>query len=98
MSDTELKVIRTRLDYLEKSLEKADCALDKRLVGMNEFRQALKDQNNTFITRIEYEAKHELLKTELEKRDIKIESLQRLVFIGVGIATVAGILAGVFLK
>ena len=87
----ELSTIKTRLDYLEKGIEKTECALNKRLEGMNEFRSALKDQNNLFITRIEYDSKHESLVS-------RIELLQRLVYIGVGILLVLEIFLRMVMK
>jgi hypothetical protein len=45
----------------EKALNAALVASDKRLDGMNEFRDSLKDQAGTFVTRKELEAiEHEI--------------------------------------
>jgi hypothetical protein len=46
-----------------RALEKAERDLSKRLEGMNEFRDALKDQAGTFVTR--------------EALDLKIDNLER---------------------
>lgn len=83
--------LSTRLDYVERGIEKNEVILDKRLHTMNEFRNTLKDQNGTFITRVEHEAKLLLLET-------KIDLLQKLVYIGVGAALVIQILLKVFIK
>jgi hypothetical protein len=37
----------------EKATDKADAASEKRFEGVNEFRETLKDQQSTFITRTE---------------------------------------------
>ena len=45
-----------RFRVLELSTKEAKADMDKRLEGMNEFRQQLKDQSATFIARPEHEA------------------------------------------
>jgi hypothetical protein len=55
----------------DKATAKAEAAMDKRLEGMNEFRNQLKDQTATFIGRLEYEAKRDLLITKSEG-DLKL--------------------------
>lgn len=41
----------------EKATAKAEAASEKRFEGVNEFRKALSDQSNTFITRTEVDSK-----------------------------------------
>lgn len=72
------EAIKTRLDYVEKGIDKQQEALNARLETMNEFREQLKDQNQTFLTRMEYDAKHELLQN-------KISLMEKLVYIGLGL-------------
>ena len=55
----------------------ANSAMDKRLEGMNEFRQQMTDQTKTFITKEEYAARHDAL----EKR---ISGLEKVVWGAVG--------------
>lgn len=43
----------TRFDAVEKAVETADAANEKRLDSVNEFRATLTDQQKTFITRAE---------------------------------------------
>jgi hypothetical protein len=38
-------------EFMLASLSKSDAVLEKRLEGMNEFREALKDQSASFVTR-----------------------------------------------
>ena len=83
--------LETRVDYIEKGIEKTENALNKRLEAMNEFRAALKDQNNTFITRIEFESKHLIIEE-------KIETIQKLVYIGIGVLFVVEIVLKLIVK
>jgi ethanolamine ammonia-lyase small subunit len=50
-----LQSLTVRLEATDKAQEVYRSALDKRLETMNEFREALKDQNKTFIARPEHE-------------------------------------------
>jgi len=43
----------SKFDALDVSTKVAYNAMEKRLEGMNEFRQAMADQSNTFVTRSE---------------------------------------------
>lgn len=52
------ELIFSKLSDHEKALEIARKNMEKRLDGMNEFRDALKDQAVTFMTREYYEARH----------------------------------------
>jgi hypothetical protein len=54
MADVPLKEhIERRLESVEQATTLAARALEKRLEGMNEFREALKNQSATFVTRAE---------------------------------------------
>ena len=59
------KVVRLeeRLRASDKALEIARESMTERLKGMNEFRNQLKDQAATFISRTEFESKIETLKS-----------------------------------
>ena len=46
--------IDTRLSAIDKEKEVAYRAMEKRLDGMNEFHDTLKDQSSTFLTKNEY--------------------------------------------
>lgn len=101
-STSDMALVNTRLDYVEKAIEKQETNLDRRFIQadkevklaadalgarmdhLNGFRQTLTDQNSTFITREAYEAKHLLLEE-------KIAVLEKLVYVGVGIAIVVEI-------
>ena len=46
--------IDTRVSSIDKAVELAYEQMDTRLQGMNEFRQSLRDQGNTFLTKAEF--------------------------------------------
>jgi hypothetical protein len=65
------EVNRIRFESQDKALNLARESLEKRLEGMNEFRQAIKDQQSTFLTHNEYNAKHDLLQTQVDQLRLK---------------------------
>jgi hypothetical protein len=86
-------------EYFDEKFKENDRALDLaqkelsiRLEHLNEFRDAMKDQTSQCITRLEYGAQHELLRTEfvngLKLLDTKFDMMQKLVYVGVGILLV----------
>ena len=60
--DEQVKFVRSlmksKYQTIEKSTDLATSVLDKRLDSMNEFRQALKDQQLTFVSKTEYQISH----------------------------------------
>ena len=63
MSDVPLKEhMETRLASLEKASELARVTLEKRLEGMNEFREQLRSQASLFVTRDYMEARLETIR------------------------------------
>lgn len=71
------KAVAAALAAAEKAVIKAETAADKRFDAVNEFRQTLTDQTNTFIPRAEYDAQHKALED-------KVDVLTKLVYIGLG--------------
>lgn len=73
--------LRDYFDEKFKDLEKAtDLAAENlkiRLDSLNEWRAQNKDERDTYLSRVEYEAKHLLLEQ-------KIEGLQKMLYIGLG--------------
>lgn len=67
--------VKTAADRI--AITKASDAVDERLRGMNEFRQTLSDQTNTFITRNEAHLTDRAMSE-------KIEALQKIVYVGLG--------------
>jgi len=57
--------IDTRLVAEQRATEKAHETMERRLEGMNEFRSALKDQANQFVTRQEFNVTRQLLEDDV---------------------------------
>lgn len=57
----------------EKAVNKAEQSMDKRLEALNEFRQALTDQQQTFIKRQEFDAQHTNLVDRVNALQSRIE-------------------------
>jgi hypothetical protein len=66
-----------------KVLEDTKEAMNNRLEGMNQ----LREENAKFITRAEYTSSHKSL-------DDRVDTLARLVYIGLGIVLLAGLVIG----
>jgi hypothetical protein len=83
MTDCDDKNVITLKEYIDTKLEAytqavkiASQNLEKRLDGMNEFREQLRAQASSFITREYYDAKHETLQKQVDElkqnRDILV--------------------------
>lgn len=79
------------LANVEHATKLAADSLEKRLDSMNEFRDQLKTQAGTFLTKESSESKIQILET-------KIESLQKIVYVGLGIFIVLEVLAKILFK
>lgn len=44
------EIIKIQIENINDNVEKANATMDKRLDGMNEFRETLKDSNSTYVT------------------------------------------------
>lgn len=71
------KHFNKRIKDIKEAAKVALAAMDKRLDGMNEFRNQLKDQTANFSTK-------ESVDTQMQMLESKIEALQKLVYIGIG--------------
>lgn len=60
------KGVVTALASAEKATAKAETAAERRFEAVNEFRAQLSDQNATFITRVEFNAKFEGLERQVQ--------------------------------
>lgn len=58
-------------------VSKAEQAMDKRLEGMNEFRQSLRDQNATFVTRDMSDARWSVLNDKIDGVDRRVDLQER---------------------
>ena len=54
---------------IEESRRLAKIEQDKRLDGMNEFRETLRDQASTFVTRRDYDVRHQDLVNRIESAE-----------------------------
>ncbi len=59
--------ITNHVQSTKDALNVALSAMEKRLEGMNEFRQTLSDQTKTFVTFDMYESKHEQLVLDIKE-------------------------------
>lgn len=89
-----------RIHSVEKlQVDKAEEAMNKRLEGMNEFRDALSDQANRAVTREYYDTRHEDLKEKviaLEKRSVSqeaVDAYKRVVYGAVVVGAVSLLIA-----
>jgi len=62
-----------KVDALDKATILASQQMEKRLEGMNEFRESLRDQNATFVRKDEYDTKHEALEKTFNVRVSALE-------------------------
>ena len=68
MGDVTLKEhIETRLNDLEKANVLAAKALDKRLEGMNEFREQLRRQAETFVSNVAYDKDRDMMERDIRE-------------------------------
>jgi len=80
--------INNRFANSEEAVNKAEHEMNRRLNGMNEFREQLKDQENTYITRTEYNLHHQSMLD-------KVTSNTKLIYWGIGIWAVVQIIIGI---
>lgn len=79
VQERELRLAQ-KFDSLDKAINKADAANEKRFEGVNEFRNTLADQQRNLLPRQEYVAAHQSLSQQLgslEKRIDKIDNLKQ---------------------
>jgi hypothetical protein len=65
-----IKYVDERLKDAAAARGDALSAMNKRLDGMNEFRDTLRDQAAQFLTRKEYDAKHEVLTLQIRALEL----------------------------
>ena len=68
--------IRAEIDSMKNALDLARRELDRRLEGMNEFREQLKNQAATFIIRESYEISYKGLERRLRVLETKKSNLE----------------------
>jgi hypothetical protein len=79
--ETRIARLEERLDAAERARDVALTAMDRRLDGMNEFRNTLRDQQNTFLRTDQYSMSHEnlaqqiaIVRSDLTALRIKVET------------------------
>jgi hypothetical protein len=62
------KIVRLeeQLKYSTQAVDTAKKEIDRRLEGMNELRTQITAERGNFISRVEYESKHEVLRSGIE--------------------------------
>ena len=58
--------LESRIEAVEKAIVVAEKSLGERLAGMNEIREAMRNQSAYFVTRAEMEAKIDVLHNKVE--------------------------------
>lgn len=77
----------------DKASAKADAAMEKRFDSVNEFRQTLSDQTQTFLPRAEYTARHSAL---IDKVDDLKAAIFKIEGKSSGLSAGWGYLVGIF--
>src|SRR5579863_4897211 len=76
----------------DKALQVAHMDMDRRLEGMNQFREELTRNTLQYINKDEYSANHQALELRIEQintsNEQRLRALERLVYIGVGAAII----------
>jgi hypothetical protein len=80
MLEMHIQYTKDTAELTEKSLNKAEVEMNRRLFGMNEFREQLNEQTKTFMHYDTYMANHKTL-------EVKIESIQKIVWGGLAIVS-----------
>jgi len=84
------KAVAAALAAADRATTKAEAAADSRFQAVNEFRGTLTDQAQTFLPRAEFD-------TSKQGMVDKIDSLQRMVYIGTGVVLGLQFLIGIML-
>jgi predicted mannosyl-3-phosphoglycerate phosphatase (HAD superfamily) len=74
--DAAGKAVQAALAAAKEASDKAEAAADKRFDGVNEFRQALTDQNATFMSRVEYVTAHGALEDKVTSNSERMTALE----------------------
>lgn len=94
--DDKVNALSTRQDdqrrFTDRAVEKAEAALGKRLDGMNEFRDALRDQAARMVTRTEFDALKDRL-ADVDKRASLTAAT-----VGTIVGVISSVIVGVVLR
>ena len=70
--------IEQKFESLEKAVEEANNALNKRFESVNEFRSTLSDQQATFVEKSEYNANHTAIVSQLDDLKRRLDKYEAL--------------------
>ena len=71
MSEVTLKeYVEKQIAALESATDKAEIQLNRRLEGMNEIRESLRDQASKFLMRSEYDLGHAFLTEKIRQLEL----------------------------
>jgi hypothetical protein len=59
--------VDSQFEAIEKQREAYEKSLDARLESMNQFRNQITDQARTFVTKVEYDANHRYLESDVKE-------------------------------
>ena len=82
--------IESRLASMQRAVDKAEEATERRFSSVNEMRAMVTDAARMFMPRSEYEAAHRAVQE-------KVEALQKMLWIGTGVVIAFQFLIGVML-
>jgi hypothetical protein len=63
--------ITMQTDARDRAIDAAYKSMEKRLDGMNEFRQTLSDQGKTFLPRLEFDAQHQRVIDAIDAQNMR---------------------------
>ena len=72
----DLRSTKAEMIAIKEGTKLAKDAVDVRLASMNEFRKALSDQSDSFLTRAEYSTQHQNLEQRFGRMDEDIRTLR----------------------
>lgn len=89
--DASTRAVDAAFASAKEAVAKAELSAERRFESVNEFRAQLGDQASTFLTRREYEAKHEALEAQVNSL---IKVIERSKGRGAGIGAMYGWIIG----
>ena len=88
------KELSLHVEYQREMVNKSTLELQKRLDGMNEFREALKDAQLQFMTKNEYNIQHRPLTKSIDTIEKKIANWEGRIYMTVGIIASISVAVG----
>lgn len=85
-----LDYVESRFAALQRAVDKAEEATEKRFQSVNEMRAMVTDAASKFMPRLEYDSSHAALVD-------KVESLQKMMWVGTGVMLAIQFLIGILL-